>query len=96
MSSPAAVIYERTRAWRPVLAGGSEVREKFVAGRATVSIIIRPGVTGNLETGLRTLEQRLVAAANAAQVPGVKIEVKVEPLETLGLAAAAEVLGPAA
>ena len=75
---------------------GGTVRESFLAGKASVSIIITPNVPGDLGQGLSELEQKLVAAANAALAPGIKIEVKVEPLATLGLQAVAEVLGPAA
>jgi len=96
MSSPTAVIHARILAWGPVLVNGGTVRESFLAGKASVSIIITPNVPGDLGQGLSELEQKLVAAANAALAPGIKIEVKVEPLATLGLQAVAEVLGPAA
>ncbi len=96
MSSPASIIHARILAWGPVLVTGSEVREKFAARKASISIIITPNVPGDIGQGLSVLEQKLVAAANAAQSPGTKIQVKVEPLETLGLQAAAEVRGPAA
>jgi hypothetical protein len=95
MNSPTAVIHTRILVWGPVLAQGTGVREKFDAGKASISIIITPNVPGDLGQGLAVLEQKLVAAANAAQAPGTKIEVKVEPLAMLGLQAAAEVLGPA-
>jgi len=94
MSSPAAVIHARILAWRPVLGGGSDVREKFVAGKAGISIIVTPSVPGDLGRGLSVLEQKLVAAANAAQAPSTKIEVSVKPGDRLGFQAAAEVLGP--
>ena len=96
MSSPSAVINARILAWGPVLVTGGTVRESFVAGKASVSITITPNVPGDLGQGLSVLEQKLVAAANATQAPGTKIEVKVEPLAMLGLQAAGEVLGPAA
>jgi hypothetical protein len=94
MSSPAAVIHARILAWGPVLVSGTEVRETLSAGEASISVIVTPNVPGDLGRGLSVLEQKLVAAANAAQAPGTKIQVKVEPLEMLGLQAAAEVLGP--
>jgi len=95
MSSPASVIHARVEAWRLVLAAGGTVKEKLPAGKASVAVTVLPNVAGDLDQGLRVLEQRLIAAANAAQSPGTKFSVEVSPTDLLGLSAAAEIRGPA-
>ncbi len=94
MSCPASAIHSRVEAWRKVLAGGTTVKEKFAAGAASVAIVVLPNAAGDLNQGLAVLEQRLVAAASAAQSLGTKFEVTVKPTELLGLSASAEVRGP--
>ena len=95
MANPAKVVHGRIEAWRPVVAAGGTVKERFTAGRARVAVEVLPNVAGDMHKGLIALEQRLVAAVNAAQAPGTKFSVEVKPTELLGLSAVAEVRGPA-
>ena len=94
-ANPAAAVRERVRKWRPVVLSGGHVKDSFAAGKAAVSVDIRPLAFGDGDAGFRALEARLVAAVNAAQSPKTEIVVAVRPAEKLGIAATAVVRGPA-
>jgi hypothetical protein len=93
MSTPEAIVRARVAKWRPVLAGGSRIDDRFPAGNANVDAIIRPGLYGDQTRGIAQLEARLVAAVNAVQGTSSAIDVRVRPDEELGLDAVAKVTG---
>jgi hypothetical protein len=62
--------------------------------RAQVSADVRTGAPGDVNLGIKVLEQRLIAALNAAQESHFVTEVRVGPDENLGLNAVAKVAGP--
>ena len=94
MSGPEAIVHERVAKWRPMLLSGQPVKEMFPAGKAQVSADVRTGAPGDVNQGIRVLEQRLVAAVNAAQESHFVTEVRVRPDENLGLNAVVKVSGP--
>jgi hypothetical protein len=53
-----------------------------------------PGAAGDVNQGIKVLEQRLIAVMNAAQESHFVTEARVRPDENLGLNAVAKVAGP--
>ena len=94
MSGAEAIVHERVAKWRPILLSGQPVKDIFPAGRARVSADVRTGAPADVNQGIKVLEQRLIAAVNAAQVSHFVTEVRVRPDENLGLNAVAKVTGP--
>jgi hypothetical protein len=80
--------------WHPILLSGERVEDMFPAGKAQVSADVRTGAPGDVNLGIKALEQRLVDAVNAAQDSHFVTEVRVRPDENLGLNAVVKVAGP--
>jgi hypothetical protein len=94
MSVPEAIVRERVAKWRPILLSGGHVEDTFPAGKAQVSADVRTGAPGDVNQGIKALEQRLIDAVTAAQESHFVTEVRVRPDENLGLNAVAKVAGP--
>jgi hypothetical protein len=83
--SPDAIVRERVAKWCPILLAGGNAKEMFRAGKAQVSADIRTDAPGDVDQGIKVLEQRLIAAVDAAQESHFVAEVRVRPDEKLGL-----------
>jgi hypothetical protein len=94
MSGSEAIVHERVAKWRPILLSGQPVKDMFMAGKAQVSADVRTGAPGDVNQGIKALEQRLIDAVKAAQESHFVTEVRVRPDENLGLNAVAKVAGP--
>jgi hypothetical protein len=91
--NPTANVHARVAEWARVLKDGSEVRDRFQAGRALVEAIVLPNADGELSRGVAALDMRLSHAVDSAQVSEARIDVEVRPDERLGLQAAVKVTG---